>query len=255
MICEECQTPLVRRKLGESKSKFATRKFCSCKCQAINREKQFRITLGGKRLFRRTVDNNQLIAAMAMVASGEFTLQEAAASSGFGHQTLVNRMIELGYKPERRNRLWPKAKLVLPSNIAHLGYIAGIIDGEGSITFSRRPPTRWIIHITNTDLTLMKWLAQLGGSFQPRKFSSRLSSTPKQCYTWHLQSRRDVLLLLSAIEPYLIIKRHLAVQAIRKITAEVEERKTLKKAIFVDMASKLGLNLTQIEAQMSALRA
>lgn len=97
-------------------------------------------------------------------------------------------------------------------------YLAGIIDGEGSLIISRSDRGNYMnyygrIHVKNTDMRLMKWLVNnFGGNIHVNKPKSHLHSV---AYSWYFagnaKSKEDLLL---ALMPYLIIKRDQAVQLI-----------------------------------------
>src|SRR5438552_12044463 len=96
-----------------------------------------------------------------------------------------------------------------------LAYLAGIIDGEGSI--SRTPIKdvfRCSVIVYNTDKALMDWLGSFGGRCYIRKFAPGSYSTKLTQYGWHVQKARDVILLLSALIPCLRIKKARAQQAL-----------------------------------------
>jgi transposase len=80
---------------------------------------------------------------------------------------------------------------------AELGYIAGIIDGEGYIH------KNGMILITTTSLELAEWLAfKCGGKYKARV----LLPHRKQSYSWRLSCLRGRR-LLRLISTYLIIKK------------------------------------------------
>lgn len=99
----------------------------------------------------------------------------------------------------------------VPTDPVKLAYIAGILDGEGSIFLRKDPPGRGGLapttDITNTDRRLIDWLLkELGGHYQTK------TRTPKEknwktCYYWRTQNTLDIHNLLKAVLPYLIIKR------------------------------------------------
>lgn len=88
-----------------------------------------------------------------------------------------------------------------------IAYLAGIIDGEGSIGFyvgRRTPGGNLTVQVTSTCLELLEWIcSESGGSVvnQPRWQS--LGSKP--CYSWAASGERAAIILASVL-PYLIIK-------------------------------------------------
>lgn len=85
-------------------------------------------------------------------------------------------------------------------------YLAGIIDGEGSIGFIRRNHFRTpCITITNTDKKLMDSICSVYPS--GRLYSRKRIGANKRIYDWQLTKLVEVFDLLSQIEPFLVAKR------------------------------------------------
>jgi len=95
-----------------------------------------------------------------------------------------------------------------------LSYLAGILDGEGSIGIEHLSPYKsrkkdyYVCRLTvvNTSLKLMNWLKDtFGGQFDMRK----LVTGRKPCYRWHIfgDSLENIII---AVEPYLMLKRQQA---------------------------------------------
>ena len=92
-------------------------------------------------------------------------------------------------------------------------YLAGIIDGEGSISIEiqgtkNRKTDYYTVRliVINTDLRLLEWIeSNYGGSIKSRtKYINR-----KQCYNWVLFSFNAANLLKNCL-PYLIVKKQRA---------------------------------------------
>lgn len=110
----------------------------------------------------------------------------------------------------RDKKRWPgmpeRGYGLLPETVK--AYVAGLLDGEGSIALHYRTEKRQNrylqVIIYNTNARLMEWLKeQLGGhSF------SKVQSNPrhKTAMKWVL-STRPAVELLGAVLPYLVIKR------------------------------------------------
>ena len=106
--------------------------------------------------------------------------------------------------------------LVPPTDPLELGYIAGIVDGEGYIgigvtlrkDIAKQPTHSVRVHIVNTDPRLPKWFCdRFGGSVNRQNPPQGKRWKPK--YTWGcFGSRAEAF--IEAIEPYLIIKREQA---------------------------------------------
>jgi hypothetical protein len=116
------------------------------------------------------------------------------------------------------------------SDKAMYGYLAGILDGEGTITICRseymnekmgkyRHGQRYLtvgfhvkVQVKNTDMRLMRWLKKrFGGEIYPDK--SIRPAHHKDIFVWHhaAESKQEFLL---AVLPYLIIKREQAIVAL-----------------------------------------
>jgi hypothetical protein len=83
-------------------------------------------------------------------------------------------------------------------------YIAGLIDGEGTITLARlhaKENRRLVISIANTELALLKFVInQVGAGKITRKRVSLPQHTPFFCYA---VTSRQALALLRQIAPHL----------------------------------------------------
>ncbi len=83
-------------------------------------------------------------------------------------------------------------------------YIAGIIDGEGTVTLSRRHANeqrQLVVSIANTELPLLEYvLEQTGTGKITRKRTVSAKHTPSFCYA---VSNRQALTLLEQLHPYL----------------------------------------------------
>lgn len=89
----------------------------------------------------------------------------------------------------------------LPVEPFDLGYLAGIIDGEGSIGLRRQ---RTFVAVYNNDATLMRWLeSNIGGNVGWD--ADKRGREPN--HTWSISAARDVYYLCVTMLPYLKIKK------------------------------------------------
>lgn len=87
-------------------------------------------------------------------------------------------------------------------------YIAGIIDGEGSIMLQKIHKNEHpspCISITSTTLELLEWIKIVIGKGTITKKKNYNMEVHKDCYSYILR-RNDAISLLNDIYPYLIIK-------------------------------------------------
>jgi len=90
----------------------------------------------------------------------------------------------------------------LPSDVA--AYLAGLIDGEGTITLSRRHANerrQLVVSVVSTEREILEWvLAEIGAGKLTRKRTVSERHAPS--FTYSISNRR-ALALLREIEPYL----------------------------------------------------
>lgn len=92
------------------------------------------------------------------------------------------------------------------------GYLAGMIDGEGSITYNVRPNIR--IHVTNTHRECLEHIRDVVG----KGYVYKQRQNGKTIYRYCLNRQQDVLTLLSFVVPALIIKKKKAREVIKSLT-------------------------------------
>ena len=104
---------------------------------------------------------------------------------------------------------------------ALVGYLAGIIDGEGSIYRKGRAkgapivPGRWVVCVTNTDRRLLDWLESLGGIVRPKV----RREGQREAWEWLVLAKNDQVMLLTAVLPYLRVKDERAREALGELLA------------------------------------
>jgi LAGLIDADG DNA endonuclease family protein len=88
-------------------------------------------------------------------------------------------------------------------------YVAGIFDGEGSISLTRNRIDRFPspqVSVTSTDRELLVWLrVRFHGSIVKKR---RRLAIHSQAFEWKLTDRQ-ALLFLQVIRPYLVIRRRI----------------------------------------------
>lgn len=93
-------------------------------------------------------------------------------------------------------------------------YLAGIIDGEGTICMYRLGLKYKCytvrVHFSNTNPVLIKWVSdRLGGYIKLDNNSSRHENW-KDAYTWSITHRVNIVWFLEHVLPYLVIKKQQA---------------------------------------------
>jgi hypothetical protein len=101
----------------------------------------------------------------------------------------------------------------LPVDPVSVGYLAGLIDGEGCIT---RQNGRWRLQVAMTHEPTIRWLGTLGGTVRERS----VVGNRQPCWRWILARQADVHACLTALLPVLRVKATQAARALSEIGAE-----------------------------------
>jgi len=102
------------------------------------------------------------------------------------------------YDGKRQYRIHPQS-IRIPIGL-NLGYLAGIVDGEGSIRFRKGRP---FIAIYNSDDSLFQWLLhQTGRAPVVGDYRGRVPG-----WAWAISAARDLYALGKALEPHLVVKK------------------------------------------------
>lgn len=113
------------------------------------------------------------------------------------------------YRFENKYQAWEYRRPELTE--VQAAYIAGLIDGEGSIFISTKGGNcTAVISVYNSDRRCLDFCAaafKTGTlSLQPPKRCNIPDVDPIPCYVWRVQNRAKVTGILWAIRPYLQIK-------------------------------------------------
>lgn len=149
---------------------------------------------------------DELIADVVVRIEAGESPSAIAKSLGKERSRLYRQLRQRGIELPKQG--WSRT-LYLPDEPTDLAYIAGIIDGEGTIMLAKGK--WWHVKVGMTDRGIIEWLASFGGTFTE---TIRLAENRKDVYTWVVARNRDVVILLEALLPYLRVKRKLAEQAL-----------------------------------------
>jgi len=116
----------------------------------------------------------------------------------------------------------------MPMDPRELGYIAGLLDGEGFITWSikkqRKSGKYPHIGIVNTNSDVLKYLESFGGrvSWRPERVSrfAGIEKRISRCGTWQIDGTLNIIVFLRNVLRSLIIKKKEA----EEMLAELERR-------------------------------
>ena len=103
-----------------------------------------------------------------------------------------------------------------------IAYMAGIVDGEGSITAYVTQRTRIRLTVTNTSLELMKWMvSRFGGSFYTK---AKKEERNMQAYGWEVACKKAEK-ALRLLLPFLVIKKRQA-----ELALQIQDTITIKRS-------------------------
>lgn len=91
-------------------------------------------------------------------------------------------------------------RLITPTSDAIRGYLAGMIDADGSIRFRKK--TLPFVCVYNTYAPLLDWLRETLGCGSIYK----TTKGREQVQCWQTTAARDLFALLTSIRPFLIVK-------------------------------------------------
>jgi len=118
-------------------------------------------------------------------------------------------------------------------------YLAGILDGEGTISIGLASEPTIFVKVSNTSLYLMAWLYErVGGAYSPSSLRGATFRSTKRIYQWFLGGRAAVN-LIRRVAPFLTIKKS-HTQVIEEFLA-AKTRKD-RKAVAVSILKIRGLN-------------
>ncbi len=125
------------------------------------------------------------------------------------HKWLHQAKVPIRYKYHREKNSTP---IKLCNAVAKVGYVAGLVDGEGCIWAQQTTTGRlhYAIRVYNTDRRCLDFAHEALGGW----ISSRSRGKFKTEYSWTVSNLIDVARLLEQITPFLIIKRQKAGEAL-----------------------------------------
>jgi len=109
-----------------------------------------------------------------------------------------------------------------------LGYVAGFMDGEGSITYSSNASTKiqYRIQIANSDQDVILWLRQILGIGRLRIQKAR-KHQHLDSYVLNIERQGDVWGLLDLVIPYLKIKKQKAIGVLDILEQRYKDEKSV----------------------------
>jgi hypothetical protein len=149
--------------------------------------------------------------------------RELKVNSANLRKLMANRY---GYSPQpvKFRHIWAPTVDLGWAEDTDLAYLAGLMDGEGSIMHMVRGRGHpiWVVKIAMTDRPVIEWLHKFGGSFTVEPVSQRYKNH-LDMYRWWMTRRSDVRAILQAMLPYLQVKRDKAVEALDDLATYTDD--------------------------------
>lgn len=133
-------------------------------------------------------------------------------------------------------------------------YLAGILDGEGSICMhaDKRPDqvslhTSLQVVIYNTSTVLMKWLVKnVGGRYYTRTANGYGNKPGRIQYVWHPSGAKNRERFLLGVLPYLVVKQEQAKVALEFLRLGTQKNPQARLAL-VDKCVRLNRGEESVE--------
>lgn len=152
--------------------------------------------------------------AVILYTQHGFSIPTIAERLGGSRSTIQRALAVRGIAMRAHCR---NATITIPDSPTILAYMAGLFDGEGNLQFRNRDNgsvgCKLAVYSTTSDV--MNWVHKtFGGSLRWDHARTKRRGW-KPIGIWEIYRAQDVGRLLSALLPYLIIKRSLALDALR----------------------------------------
>lgn len=149
------------------------------------------------------------------------TLQDLARQLHVGVKAIRNALIRQDVK--FRHLGTKGLEIKMPEDPRELGYLAGLLDGEGYITWHVRRRNGKIekhphIGIANTNPEVLKYLESFGGKVSWRPERGKFSA----CGAWQIDGTLNIIKFLRSVLPSLIIKQKKAEEMLAELEKRVE---------------------------------
>jgi len=103
-----------------------------------------------------------------------------------------------------------------------IGYLAGIIDGEGSFTITKaRSYFNVTLSVANTDLRILERCREITGLGSIRRQPDRRGKQHRPLYVWFVTARKELCALLPLLIPVLVSKKEQAEVVLEYCTRRV----------------------------------
>lgn len=114
-------------------------------------------------------------------------------------------------------RGWLERSIKIPEDQTKIAYLAGLVDGEGSIFLKKNNSSskgnQPFVAVFNTDIDMINWVKDNFGGRIVKAGNGPLHGW-KQEYSICIRKNEDVILVLEAILPFLITKRKAALSVL-----------------------------------------
>lgn len=170
---------------------------------------------------RYQTDEAFVLQVATLYRAGE-TTGTLATKFGVGRMTITRSLARA--KVQIRRNGTRAATVRVPTDPLMLGYLAGLFDGEGNLQFKsarhggRVDSIGCKIAIYSTTASVMGWLKNNIGGHVRWDYTRQERHGWLPCGSWEVYRAQDVLALLSAMLPILLVKRKAATRAIKHLS-------------------------------------
>ncbi len=138
---------------------------------------------------------------------------------------IVEKAAELGIRRSayyRYARGGKRARQFKILNQLNTGYLAALIDGEGSISLNKHKNPLPEVSVVNTCQIVIEWCREITGigKVYPRK-----NKKGRPIFTWHISTFEEVIVLLTVLKPHVIIKHQLAENMLVYLESRIKQLK------------------------------
>lgn len=151
------------------------------------------------------------------------SMKDISKQLGVGFGTIQRRLDEAGIRTRPNGT--SSISINMPTDPYKIGYIAGLLDGEGNLQLKKRQQRGNSIGgkaaIYNTNQEVILWLKEnIGGV---ARLQDRSAQGWKNCWIWEIYRAQDLKIFLEALLPYLIIKRDTAATILAVLNEKLGE--------------------------------
>ncbi len=144
-------------------------------------------------------------------------------------------MVQAGGRLPREER---RITQILDINDLELGWLSGIIEGEGSVWFVKRPKKWYVrLEVSSTDRDVIQRIQDITSAGKVTSHK-RVKRNHKRCYRWNVNKQNEVERILRTILPMMCKRRTARIMEWFDLPVELRERTNLSELRKSEWAAK-----------------